>query len=274
MRNIFNKVARFYVFIAVRRVLWILLSWLFCGSLLCACSNLKDSDRKLDLALETSAGDATFLWLQKHYGVLRNEQLDGLLQRLYERLSTGALIACHSETLPCRFPEVWYSTVLDTPTPTAFSAVGGRLFLSKGIILKLHREDELAAVISHEMAHHLLGHLSAALEKSIAEHALNDGLDTAPRSMFSLDEEIAADALGARILYWSAYQPKAALEAITIAYELPEVAGAQESPIWLRERTARLFTVVRDLPNQDLSELPSRNFIAVQAWLRSTSKAH
>lgn len=43
--------------------------------------------------------------------------------------------------------------VLNTEEPMAFSTPGGFIFISKGLIEKLDNEDQLAAVIAHELGH-------------------------------------------------------------------------------------------------------------------------
>ena len=242
-------------------------------SLISACS---DSSNKpgVNAQVEASAGDATYQWLEARYGVIRGPELDTLLIMIYERLSAGAIIACQQQGITCQFPEVWYSSVINSPTPSAFSSAGGRLFLSKGIILKIHNEDELAAIISHEMAHHLLGHTKQALELSLNNSASPQSEGSRPNAMFSLEQELAADDLGVRILYWSAYHYSSVLEAIDVAYELPEIAGAQEAPPWLQERTGHLSETVKSLPQNELPSLPSRHFASVRTWLANYDKTH
>ena len=47
----------------------------------------------------------------------------------------------------------WTFAVIDTDGINAFAAPGGYIFLTKGLISILSTEDELAAVIGHEIAH-------------------------------------------------------------------------------------------------------------------------
>jgi predicted Zn-dependent protease len=55
-------------------------------------------------------------------------------------------------------PFRWEITVLDDNTPNAWSLPGGKLGLNKGMLRYVASENELAAVISHEMGHAELSH--------------------------------------------------------------------------------------------------------------------
>jgi predicted Zn-dependent protease len=43
--------------------------------------------------------------------------------------------------------------VVDQPEPNAFAAPGGKIFISRGLLMLAQNEDELAGVIAHEMVH-------------------------------------------------------------------------------------------------------------------------
>ena len=60
-------------------------------------------------------------------------------------------------------------TILNSPVANAFALPGGYLYLTRGLVALTDESSELAAVISHEMAHVLLNH---ALERAkVAEQA-------------------------------------------------------------------------------------------------------
>ncbi|MGK5088876.1 M48 family metalloprotease [Bdellovibrionota bacterium FG-2] len=51
-------------------------------------------------------------------------------------------------------PEIkFYFAILDTPEINAFATPGGYIFVTKGLLLNLRSEAELAAVLGHELAH-------------------------------------------------------------------------------------------------------------------------
>jgi len=47
----------------------------------------------------------------------------------------------------------YHFAVLDTSEPNAFACPGGIIFVTKGLVLMCGNEDELAAVLAHEVAH-------------------------------------------------------------------------------------------------------------------------
>ncbi len=59
----------------------------------------------------------------------------------------------------------WTFAVLDTDGINAFAAPGGYIFLTKGLMSILSTEDELAAVIGHEIAHVIKKHHYNVIKK-------------------------------------------------------------------------------------------------------------
>ena len=59
----------------------------------------------------------------------------------------------------------WTFAVLDTEGINAFAAPGGYIFLTKGLMSILSTEDELAAVIGHEIAHVIKKHHYNVIKK-------------------------------------------------------------------------------------------------------------
>lgn len=82
----------------------------------------------------------------------------------------GLWVALQSERpdLPWRF------AVLDTDSINAFAAPGGYVFVTRGLLLKLHSEAELAGVLGHEIAHVVLKHHLTALRREAGTQLLSD----------------------------------------------------------------------------------------------------
>lgn len=75
-------------------------------------------------------------------------------------------------------PEVEFRfAVLDTDIVNAFAAPGGYIFVTKGALLKMEDEAELAAVLSHEIAH--------VTERHIVKELNIKGTDASPTSGFA-----------------------------------------------------------------------------------------
>jgi beta-barrel assembly-enhancing protease len=60
----------------------------------------------------------------------------------------------------------WTFAVLDSDTPNAFSAPGGYVFITTGMLRKLDNEAQLAAVLGHEIGHVTGRHALEAYKKS------------------------------------------------------------------------------------------------------------
>lgn len=57
------------------------------------------------------------------------------------------------------------SAVINNPAMNAFAIPGGYVYIFTGLILNMKHEDELAAVIGHELAHVSLRHVARRMEK-------------------------------------------------------------------------------------------------------------
>jgi len=123
--------------------------------------------------------------------------LDGMLDDI---LSSGAVTY--------RDEFVWELHIIHDQALNAFTAPGGYIYVYTGLIYFLDREDDLAGVMSHEIAHSDRRHVSKALQRqyriSVLKDALNGGQSEIIRKVtgslvgagalkFSRDAEIEAD---------------------------------------------------------------------------------
>jgi predicted Zn-dependent protease len=174
-------------------------------SLLVSFAVIGCSSSTVPQSVEADASVATTAWLDNRFGFVDSPDLSLLLARMLDRLGSAATALADSGDYPIDNAEQfksypWQVFVLDTPKVTAFSAGAGVTVVSRGLFRELRSEGELAAVIAHEMGHHLLGHINTA----IAAKGLSE---SSPAFSFTLENELAADTLAVRILTLARYNP-------------------------------------------------------------------
>ena len=60
----------------------------------------------------------------------------------------------------------WNFGVLDSANVNAFATPGGSVFITRGLLQKMHSEAELAGVLAHEISHVLRKHHLKAIQKN------------------------------------------------------------------------------------------------------------
>ena len=187
------------------------------------------------------SGDKEFGWLdeswetrigEQHYRL--QQQAGGGLYRLDPALSRyvatiGAQLAQHSQRahLPYEF------VVLNHSSANAWALPGGKIALNRGLLLALHDEAELAAVLAHEIVHVDARHSAQRQEvgqligvAQLATQALlaNAGLDSRAaqqgiaygslygQTHYSRGRELQADRLGMHYMQRAGYDVSAAVQ--------------------------------------------------------------
>ncbi len=140
-------------------------------------------------------------------------------------------------------------TVVDLPDVNAFAAPDGYIFVYRGLLAYLESEDQLAAVIGHEIGH-VVAHHSAkktamngagkvagfvgAVITGVGQvrDVANEATDTAV-SGYGRDMELQADQLGGEFIAKAGYNPFAMIEVIQVLKDqelfATEVGGQQKS---------------------------------------------
>ncbi|MGB5098132.1 MAG: M48 family metalloprotease, partial [Porticoccaceae bacterium] len=100
---------------------------------------------------------------ERQYGPAQQSQggpyyLDPKLQD-YVRAVGNRLAAASDRQLPYEF------VVLDNPVPNAWALPGGKIAVNSGLLLQLHDEAELAAVVGHEIVHAAARHSASQMSK-------------------------------------------------------------------------------------------------------------
>lgn len=128
----------------------------------------------------------------------------------------------------------WQFTVLDSPMPNAFATEGGYVYITRGMLALLSSEDDLAAVLAHEIAHictrdalraqtvgNFAGMGALAVVVAVAPAALLfPDITFAPlgagMAAYSRQDELAADRHGAEYLRRAGYPA----ESMAVALEI------------------------------------------------------
>jgi len=142
----------------------------------------------------------------------------------------------------------WTWAVADEPDPNAFALPGGWIYVTRGLLALTNREDELAGVLAHEMAHvierhaarrvaaatplavlfgvpsGILGILSPSLGGIVGDAGRAvSGLTLAP---YSRDQELEADRVGVALAARAGWDPRALTEMIATLERAAALAGA------------------------------------------------
>jgi len=180
--------------------------------------------------------------------VMTDEQLNAYVNEVGQRVVAGS----HRPDLQYTF------TVIDSPEINAFALPGGFVYINRGLLLYLKSEDELAAVLAHEVGHitarHAiqqqargrLGNTAAVVGGVVAAVATGSGYigselaqigsiwAAAGASGFGREHELEADSLGAEYLYNAGYNPRAMIDVLSVLKNQEDfnVRVAQRQPTY------------------------------------------
>lgn len=170
------------------------------------------------------------------------------------------------------------TSILLQSSINAFAAPAGFVFVNSGLILNFESEDEMAAVLAHELAHVSQRHIAKSIEQmqalsllSIAgmlagvflggEHAGDIVLGSVAASQaaqlsYSRDNEREADQVGMNYLVEAGYPPRGMVNAFEIILRKQWLGGGGTIPTYLsthpglKERLGYLEQRVQRLPEK------------------------
>ncbi|MCC6931652.1 MAG: M48 family metallopeptidase [Deltaproteobacteria bacterium] len=207
---------------------------------------------------EEEASIKTISWLDSKFGFINNAEFNKYEARIMDRMEAslrGARLWSSQRDRANTYS--WELYLLNIDQPNAFSLGHGVIVTTRGLVVHLESEAQLAYVISHEMAHQILGHTSEALYESNEENV-------SPSFHFSLDKELDADELGLEIMRQAKYDPRHALAAFSMAYSADSFNSAKEDPEvvtkWLDARAANLKQLVSRIAPDSLGLENTRDF--------------
>ncbi len=237
-----------------------------------------------DEASEVEAGSKQHKLMLGQIGAYNDTKISDFVS------SIGDKVASASDRPDLR----WHFTVLDSAIPNAFATQGGYVYITRGMLALLQSDAELAAILSHEIAHicaqdtphkqavgnmmglGMLGMIVAApallLVPQIAAAPAGAGM-----AAISRKDELNADRLGAEYLQRTGFPPETmqtAMEVLTSmeAYERAQrkSAGSKTSQWWHRvyashpatEKRQERLAEMTNQPHPETASTPQPAFLA------------
>jgi predicted Zn-dependent protease len=132
---------------------------------------------------------AQFTQLKKKDPVSKNRVYQKMIERIGKRITDVAKVDVPGTD--------WEFVVFDKSEPNAFAMPGGKVGVNAGLIeLANEDEDEIAAVIGHEVAHVAKRHSNKRMSQGVGVALGGILLDTAMRNKSSSDRALARGAYG------------------------------------------------------------------------------
>jgi len=174
-------------------------------------SSLSDVEAEIRFGRELAAR------ILGNYGLLDDEGINRYVNLI------GKAVALHAGR-----PEIeFYFGVLDSDEINAFACPGGYIFISRGALVEMDNEAQLAAVLGHEIAHVVKKHVVKELNISGDEGSGAGGIASligGPTSSFTVALEQALDD-ATDILFNRGYKVKDEIEADRVGILLAAIAG-------------------------------------------------
>ncbi len=219
-------------------------------------------------------------------GGVSQQQLDKLGAEAFaetkakEKISSNsrqnAYVNCVVNALVAQLPTQWHATRWETAVfvddePNAFALPGGKVGVNTGIFKVATNQDQLAAVIGHEIGHvvsrhheeritrqlgaqtglSVLGALAGATYGSGAATAVDQLGGMTAQTLFLLPgsrvQESEADVVGQRLMAQAGFDPREAVQ----LWRNMMAAGGSRSPQWLSthpDPSSRIGELQRDAP--------------------------
>lgn len=153
--------------------------------------------------------------------------------------------------------DAWTLTVFEDEELNAFALPGRKIGINTGMIAFCRNDDELAAVIGHEIAHVTLHHAAERVSQDLAARGLIELIIPDDQSTaallgagatlgiilpYSRKHELEADRLGLRYVFEAGYDPMLAVDLWT---RMSEQSGRSQSPEWLSTHPADAERIAR-----------------------------
>ncbi|HCC44601.1 MAG TPA: hypothetical protein DEQ32_09405 [Gammaproteobacteria bacterium] len=176
----------------------------------------------VSLEEEVKLGKEEHAKIISRFGVYRDQELQAYINKVGQRVAAES----SREEITYKF------TILNDDMINAFALPGGFIYVTRGMLMHMNSESELAAVLGHEVAHvtekhalrrnargkgiSVLNTVLAAVSGQPALYELGNMFGGVLLSGYSREFELEADEVGARYMAKAGYSPKAMLKTIEI----------------------------------------------------------
>jgi predicted Zn-dependent protease len=191
------------------------LAMLIVAGLLAGCSREGEGPghRPQALALqpqqELQLGRKAYAELLSEAPVLRTGRGFDQVQRVSRRIAEAVQIEPLQREINLHvsdYPFEWEYCVIESPQVNAFCLPGGKIGVFTGLLRIVQNDDQLAAVLAHEVAHAVAHHASERIARAQTGH----------RGLFALsfnrEQESEADHIGVFLMTFADYDPQNAVE--------------------------------------------------------------
>jgi metalloendopeptidase OMA1, mitochondrial len=193
------------------------------ATILCSCAQAPQTGRQQLILVSdeqmNEAGAQAYRQVLAKEGVARNPALQ---QRV---TAVGSRIAAVSDVPGAK----WELAVIDDPTPNAFALPGGKVAVNTGMFKIVENDDQLAAVIGHEIAHVAARHGAERVSQQVVQQGGLQALGIAvgdPAVVqlaaaaaivgitlpYSRTQETEADEIGLMYMARAGFDPRQAIE--------------------------------------------------------------
>ena len=190
-----------------------------------------------DTDKEIAMGDSISQGVEKKYPPIEDVDLNERIERVLKRI----VEVCDRTEL------VYFIKVLDDDMVNAISLPGGYVYIFRGLMDKLKTDDQLAAVIGHEIGHitakHAVKKLQAAYGALLVQAAsyqagggrVAQGVGLALASIFmehSQQDEFQADRLGVKYMKKAGFNTQGMVDVIRILRKEQQRAEPHQFSYW------------------------------------------
>jgi predicted Zn-dependent protease len=158
---------------------------------------------------ELQIGRTAYAELLSEAPVLRSGRDFEQVQRVSRRIAEAVQIEPLQREINLHvadYPFEWEYCVIESPQVNAFCLPGGKIGVFTGLLRIVQNDDQLAAVLAHEVAHAVAHHASERIARA----------QTGYRGLFALsfnrEQESEADHIGVFLMTFADYDPQNAVE--------------------------------------------------------------